>query len=100
MFITITSASYLDDYQIEFQFSDGKLGIVNLLPFLQGSVFEPLKDREIFQKFQIDSDLETIVWENGADLAPEFLYFQAFKNDESLKNQFIEWGYLPKVESA
>jgi hypothetical protein len=100
MFITIISATYVDNHQIQFQFSDGKTGVVDLLPFLQGAVFEPLRNKEAFQQFSIDPNLETIVWENGANLAPEFLYFQSFKNDSSLRSQFIQWGYLPKVETA
>ena len=100
MFITIISATYVKDYQIQLQFSDGKTGTVDLLLFLQGAVFEPLQKTEAFKQFSIDPDLETIVWQNGADLAPEFLYFQAFKNDSSLKTQFVQWGYLPKEEIA
>ena len=41
---------------------------------LEGEVFGPLKDQQLFQKFRVDPELETIVWENGADLAPEFFY--------------------------
>ena len=44
---------------------------------LWAKVFEPLKDREIFRRFTVDSEAGTIVWENGADLAPESLYGRA-----------------------
>ena len=37
-------------------------------------MFAPLKDVSLFKKFRVDPDLQTIVWENGADLAPDFLY--------------------------
>jgi len=37
-------------------------------------MFAPLKDLERFKAFRLDPELETIVWENGADLAPEFLH--------------------------
>ncbi len=32
------------------------------------------KDKNKFKSFKVDPILETIVWKNGADLAPEFLY--------------------------
>jgi hypothetical protein len=39
-----------------------------------------------------------VLFNNGrkgiADLAPEYVYFQAFKNEEKLKPQFKEWGYI------
>ncbi|MBN2464849.1 DUF2442 domain-containing protein [candidate division WOR-3 bacterium] len=38
------------------------------------ALFAPLKDRAKFAALRLDPELGTIVWENGADLAPEFLY--------------------------
>ncbi|WP_445768349.1 DUF2442 domain-containing protein [Rheinheimera sp.] len=40
---------------------------------LNGPVFEPLKEITVFRKVSVDPELETVVWPNGADLAPEFL---------------------------
>ena len=37
-------------------------------------MFAPLKKIDDFVKFHVDPDIETIVWDNGADFAPEFLY--------------------------
>jgi hypothetical protein len=37
-------------------------------------VFEPLKDLTLFSQAKLDKELATVVWPNGADLAPEFLY--------------------------
>jgi hypothetical protein len=36
-------------------------------------VFLPLKDIKVFSKVSVDPELETVVWSDGADLAPEFL---------------------------
>ena len=40
---------------------------------LYGEMFAPLKDIARFRSFRVDPELNTLVWENGADLAPEFL---------------------------
>jgi len=53
----------------------------------EGEVFETLKDIQNFKSFRVDPLLETIVWENGADLAPEFLYENTrILNNESLQH--------------
>jgi hypothetical protein len=42
----------------------------------------------------VDEELETIVWSTGADMAPEYLYFQAFKDNKERQEQFKQWGYI------
>ena len=46
----------------------------SILKVSYGEVFEPLKDKARFAEFALNQELETIVWSNGADFAPEFLY--------------------------
>ena len=94
MFINVKDAKYLEDYKIEVEFNDGKKGVVDLSDELYGEVFKPLKDKNLFSKIKIDKDLETITWENGADLAPEYLYYKSFKDDKNLEQQFKQWGYV------
>ena len=93
MFIYVTEAKYLKDYEVELKFNDGKKGVVNLENELYGTMFEPLKDKKVFASVKLDKDLDTIAWENGADLAPEFLYYESFKDDKTLVKQFQKWGY-------
>ena len=73
MFLHVTDAKYLRDYVIWLRFNDGAEGEVDLEPELEGEVFGPLRDLEQFKKFRVAPDLDTVVWDNGADLAPEFL---------------------------
>ena len=74
MILHVKEAKYLHDYKIWLRFNDGAEGQVDLSNELNGEVFEPLRDINNFRSFKVDPVLETIVWENGADLAPEFLY--------------------------
>lgn len=72
--IRIVEARYISGYVIWLQFSDGLTGEVDLDAELEGEVFEPLRDQTVFRAFVLHPDLHTIVWPNGADLAPEFLH--------------------------
>ena len=94
MILKITEARYLNAYRIEVAFNNGKKGITDLVDALKGPVFESLKNTQAFARFKVDEELETIAWENGADLAPEYIYYQAFKNETALQAQFKEWGYV------
>jgi hypothetical protein len=37
-------------------------------------IFAPLRDPDFFAKVELDSELGTISWPNGADVAPETLH--------------------------
>lgn len=69
----IKSVKYLSDYKIWIAFDDGTEGQIDLQGQLHGPVFDALKDKAVFAKVTIDPELATIVWPNGADLAPEFV---------------------------
>ena len=70
----VIEAQYVSDYIIKLKFRDGTAGEIDLTSVLWGPVFEPLRDPEQFKQFRIDADFHTLVWPNGADLAPEFLH--------------------------
>ncbi|MEI7835858.1 MAG: DUF2442 domain-containing protein [Planctomycetota bacterium] len=70
----IVEAVHVRDFVLHLRFRDGAQGEVDLAGELDGEVFEPLKDRAYFKTFILSPDLHTVVWPNGADFAPEFLY--------------------------
>ena len=70
----VVDATYLDGYRLRVRFDDGTTKSVDLHPHLDGPICEPLRDITYFKSFKVDHDLDTVVWENGADFAPEFLY--------------------------
>jgi hypothetical protein len=61
-------------YVIDVAFADGWRREVDVEPLLWGEVFEPLRDPAFFAQVVVDPEIGTVVWPNGADLAPEFLY--------------------------
>jgi N-acetylglutamate synthase-like GNAT family acetyltransferase len=69
----VKRAKHISGYIVEFRFADGLVRQVDLEPFLHGGIFEPLRDMETFRKFKVKYG--TIAWPNGADIAPETLYY-------------------------
>jgi hypothetical protein len=65
---------WVRDFILWVRFSDGSEGEVDLSGELDGPVFEPLRSPAYFRQFVLSPDLHTVVWPNGADLAPEFLH--------------------------
>ena len=85
--IYITDATYVNDYKIHLQFNDEQEGVVDLKDAIYNdhrAIFQELKDLKIFKNFRLDMD--TIVWNNGLDLAPEFLHSLAIKNQNHILN--------------
>ena len=70
----VIDANYVDNYTLHLRFSEGSEGEVDFEQELDGEIFEPLKDISYFKKFTVNQELHTVVWPNGADFAPEFLY--------------------------
>ncbi|MBI5724686.1 MAG: DUF2442 domain-containing protein [Planctomycetes bacterium] len=73
MILHVIQAEYISEYMIRLSFNDGTGGMADLSKHLNGAMFEPLKDKRLFRRFRVDNEIGTIVWDNGADLAPEFL---------------------------
>ena len=70
----VVEAQYRGGFVVWLRFHDGIEGEIDLGPELYGPVFEPLRDPAVFSQFTIDPLFHTLIWPNGADLAPEFLH--------------------------
>ncbi|MGH7551817.1 MAG: DUF2442 domain-containing protein [Longimicrobiales bacterium] len=68
----VVRAEYGGGYRIRVTFSDDSKKTVDFRTWLEGPVFEPLKDVAYFRRFFVDGG--TVTWPNGADIAPETLY--------------------------
>ena len=72
MYPSVTSVVPKDDYILDITFSNGESGALDMKPYLNFGVFNRLKDYKAFEKVTVAFD--TIEWETGADLDPEFVY--------------------------
>ncbi|HEY3052355.1 MAG TPA: DUF2442 domain-containing protein [Thermoanaerobaculia bacterium] len=70
----VIDVRYVRDYVLWVKFEDGSEGEVNLATSLRGPVFQPLKEIAYFKQVRVNPELGTIVWPNGADIAPETLH--------------------------
>ncbi len=71
--VKVISVEPREGYELRLTFSDGGIGDVDLAGQLWGEVFAPLRDLSLFRQVQVDPELGTVVWPNGADLDPEGL---------------------------
>lgn len=73
--IWVTGAKALPDYRLWVRFSDGTEGDVDLKGLIESDarpVVVALRDPKVFAAIRVESD--TVVWQNGFDLAPEYLH--------------------------
>lgn len=69
---TITQVKATDDYKLVLLFGNNETRIFDVNPLLKWGRFAELQDINIFKKVSVCFD--TIQWENGLDLDPEYLY--------------------------
>ena len=68
----VVQADYKGGHRIHLKFADGREKTVDFGAWLDGPVFEPLRDEAYFRQFFLEAG--TVSWPNGADIAPETLY--------------------------
>jgi hypothetical protein len=74
MILKLEFAKYIDGYQVDVRFNNGKAGRVDLKEVLDKGKFQELKSLQRFADFEVNQDTGVLVWGNGLDVAPEFLY--------------------------
>jgi hypothetical protein len=72
--VHVTAVEVVGDHRLRLGFEDGAEGDVDLSSWSWHGVFEPLADPNYFRQVKLDHELGTIVWPNGADIAPETLH--------------------------
>lgn len=73
MILHTTEVTPLPNYRLSLRFNNGEAGVVDLSGELDGDVFEALREPEQFLTAYQHPVMRTVAWQNGADVAPEFL---------------------------
>jgi hypothetical protein len=68
----VIQAEYRGDFRIHVTFNDGSENTIDFEEWLDGPMFAALKSPTYFRRFFVDGG--TVVWPNGADIAPETLH--------------------------
>ena len=93
--LEVDRAEYSGDYTIHLVFNNGKTGTANLEQTVFNDsrpIFSRLKEKSHFRNFEVKHS--TVVWFDELDLASEYLFYLAFKDDPDLQEQFKAWGYI------
>ncbi|MDT0631351.1 DUF2442 domain-containing protein [Rubrivirga sp. S365] len=75
--LRIADADPLGGHTLQLTFSTGEVRGVNVLPLIErvgGAVFAPLRGPSYFARVSVAPVCGTVVWPNGADLAPTALH--------------------------
>jgi len=70
----VKSFEQLAPYTLRVAFDDGTERIIDFGPILAGELYGPLQDRVLFSQVQLDPEVHTLVWPNGADFDPAILH--------------------------
>jgi len=72
MYPSVKNVIAMNNYELAIDFDNGESGVLDMKPFLSMGVFEKLIETDAFKRVRVSFD--TVEWDSGADLDPEFVY--------------------------
>ena len=76
--VRVKSVEPLEGFKVRVAFADETQKQLDLQPHLRGPILEPIRDDPIiFQSMKVRDG--TIMWNNGADIDPDVLYYDELK---------------------
>ena len=78
MYPSVKNVVANNNYILSIDFDNGESGTLDMKPFLDIGVFKKIKNLNSFKLVRVSFD--TIEWEAGVDLDPEFVYSKCQKN--------------------
>ena len=72
MYPAVAKVAPNEDFTLSVRFDNGQEGVLDMKPYLDFGVFRRIKDHAEFKRARVAFD--TIEWDHGVDLDPEFIY--------------------------
>lgn len=70
----VTAFEITAPYTLRIDFADGVSRTIDFRPVLGGEMYGPLLDLDVFNDVELDTEVGTLVWPNGADFDPATLH--------------------------
>lgn len=70
----VTAFAVEAPFTLRVAFSDNTSQVIDFSPILKGRLYGPLRDPALFNQVQLDPEVHTLVWPNGADFDPATLH--------------------------
>ena len=93
-FFGIVSFENVAPYTLKVRFDDETEQTINFQPVLAGELYGPLRDLSLFNQVQIDPEVHTLVWPNGADFDPATLHDWP-QHADALAARARQWAMTP-----
>ena len=87
----VESFEIVSSYTLRVRFDDDTEQAIDFQPILMGALYGPLRNLALFNQVQIDSEVRTLVWPNGADFDPATLHDWP-EQVEAMKAQAQQWA--------
>ena len=70
----VRSFQIVAPYTLRVHFDDHSEQVIDFEPVLAGELYRPLRNLGVFNPVQVDPEVHTLVWPNGADFDPATLH--------------------------
>ena len=87
----VVSFEPLRPFILRVTFDDGTQQTIDFRPILAGEIYGPLQNEKFFNQVEIDPEVHTLVWPNGADFDPATLH-DCPENIAEMKKMVERWG--------
>ena len=87
----VTDFEIVAPYTLRVTFDDNLQQVIDFRPLLEGDLYGPLRDKKLFDQVEIDPEVHTLVWPNGADFDPAMLHDWP-QHEEGMKSLAKQWA--------